>query len=121
MVEQRGHRYERPVAGMRAYLDAMAEAAWRGPEAPMPAIVLAALGPRMVALAAETTAGDYTYFTTAEHVRAVREAMGPEAFVAADLPVVIAESRSAARSIGDRHMRLYLSTANYRNNLLRLG
>ncbi len=121
MVEERGHRYERPVAGMRAYLDAMAQAAWRGPDAPMPPIVLAALGPRMVALAAERTAGDYTYFTTARHVAEVRAAMGPTAFLAADLPVVIAGSRSAARSIGDRHMHLYLSTANYRNNLLRLG
>ena len=121
MVERRGHRYERPVAGMRAYLDAMAQATWLGPDAPMPPIVLAALGPRMVALAGERTAGDYTYFTTVEHVREVRAAMGPTAFLATDLPVVLADSRSAARSIGDRHTKLYLSTANYRNNLLRLG
>ena len=121
MVERRGHVYERPVAGMTAYLDAMASASWRGPEAPMPPIVLAALGPRMVALAAERTAGDYTYFTPVEHVREVRAAMGPSAFIAADLPVVLAASRSSARAIGDRHTRLYLSTANYRNNLLRLG
>ncbi|MHB8612316.1 MAG: LLM class oxidoreductase [Candidatus Dormibacteraceae bacterium] len=84
----------------------------------MPPIVLAALGPRMVALAGERTAGDYTYFTTVEHVREVRAAA---AFLATDLPVVLADSRSTARSIGDRHTQLYLSTANYRNNLLRLG
>jgi probable F420-dependent oxidoreductase len=121
MVERRGHRYDRPVSAMRDYLDAMSQAEWRGPEAPLPPIVLAALGPRMVALAGERTAGDYTYFSTVEHVREVRTAMGPEAFIAADLPVVLAESRAAARTIGDRHAKLYLSTANYRKNLLRLG
>jgi probable F420-dependent oxidoreductase len=121
MVGQRGHQYERPVASMRAYLDAMAAAEWRGPEAPMPPIVLAALGPRMVALAADGTAGDYLYFTTTDHVQEVRSAMGAAAFIAADLPVVLATSRSEARAIADRHTRLYLSTTNYRNNLLRLG
>lgn len=121
MVERRGHSYDHPVSAMRDYLAAMSETQWRGPEAPMPPIVLAALGPRMVALARERTAGDYTYFTTVEHVREVREAMGAEHFLAADLPVVFASSLGTAREIGDRHTRLYLSTANYRNNLLRLG
>ena len=121
MVERRGHRYERPVAAMREYLDAMSRATWRGPDAPMPPIVLAALGPKMVELAGDKTAGDYTYFTTAEHVGQVRRGMGPAAFLAADLPAVLASDRSAARSIGDKHTSLYLSTANYRNNLLRLG
>ena len=121
MVERRGHSYDRPVSSMREYLDAMSRAEWRGPDAPLPPIVLAALGPRMVSLARERTAGDYTYFSTAEHVRQVRGAMGAEPFLAADLPVVLAGSRAAARRIGDRHTSLYLSTRNYRENLLRLG
>lgn len=121
MVERRGHRYERPLTAMREYLDGMASASWAGPEAPMPPVVLAALGPRMVALAAEKTAGDYTYFSTADHVREVRAAMGPTAFLAADLPVVHASERGAARAVADRHMRIYLSAANYRNNLVRMG
>ncbi|HKC19219.1 MAG TPA: TIGR03620 family F420-dependent LLM class oxidoreductase [Candidatus Dormibacteraeota bacterium] len=121
MVERRGHSYDRPVAAMREYLDAMDRAAWRGPEAPMPPVVLAALGPRMVALAAEKTAGDYTYFSPADHVREVRAAMGSDRFLAADLPVVLAYDRANAREIGNRHTQLYLSTSNYRNNLMRLG
>jgi probable F420-dependent oxidoreductase len=75
----------------------------------------------MVALAAECTAGAYPYFTTSEHIRQVREQLGPEPFLAADLPVVLAASRDDAREIGDAHMKLYLRTENYRNNLLRLG
>jgi hypothetical protein len=51
----------------------------------------------------------------------MRAAMGSEPFIAADLPVVLAAEGSVARAIGDRHMNLYLRTANYRNNLLRLG
>jgi probable F420-dependent oxidoreductase len=121
MVAARGHDYARPVTAMRAYLDRMDQAEWRGPDAPRAPIVLAALGPRMVALAAERTAGAYPYFTTAEHIKQVREQLGAQVFLAADLPVVLAASRAEARTIGDPHMSLYLRTENYRNNLLRLG
>jgi probable F420-dependent oxidoreductase len=121
MVGARGHQYARPVSAMREYLDGMARAPWRGPEAPLPPIILAALGPRMVALAAERTAGAYPYFTTAEHIKQVREQLGPEPFLAADLPVALVQDRQEARAIGDPHTRLYLGTENYRNNLTRLG
>jgi len=121
MVTARGHDYARPVSAMREYLDQMGQAPWRGPEAPLPPVVLAALGPRMVALAAERTAGAYPYFTTAKHISMVREQMGPEPFLAADLPVVLAAERAEARSIGDAHTNVYLRIDNYRNNLLRLG
>lgn len=120
-VTARGHDYTKPFSAMRRYLDAMDTAVWRGPEGPPPPIVLAALGPRMVALAAERTAGAYPYFTTTDHVRAIREQMGPEAFLAADLPIVLAGDRRAARAAGDQHTVRYLRAANYRNNLLRLG
>ena len=121
MVAARGHDYRRPVTAMREYLDRMSQASWRGPEVELPPIVLAALGPRMVALAAERTAGAYPYFTTIEHVRQVREQLGKDAFLAADLPVVLAPDRAQARTIGSAHMSLYLRTENYLNNLLRLG
>ncbi len=94
MVTARGHDYARPLTAMRDYLDRMGQAPWRGPDIPMPPIVLAALGPRMVALAAERTAGAYPYFTTAKHIQQVREQLGTT---------------------------LYLRTENYRNNLVRLG
>jgi probable F420-dependent oxidoreductase len=121
MVTSRGHDYARPLSSMRDYLDRVAEAPWRGPEVQLPPIVLAALGPRMVALAAERTAGAYPYFTTAEHLGHVRAQLGPEPFLVADLPVVLAPGRAEARTIGDAHTSVYLRTENYRNNLLRLG
>jgi probable F420-dependent oxidoreductase len=121
LVQIRGHEYGRPYTAMREYLDAMVTAPWRGPAAEMPPVVLAALGPRMVALAGERTAGAYPYFSTTAHVREVRAILGPEPFLAADLPVLFAGDRPAARAIGDRHLGLYLGSANYRANLLRLG
>jgi probable F420-dependent oxidoreductase len=120
-VAIRGHDYARPFSAMKDYLDRMDQATWRGPDAPMPPIVLAALGPRMVGMAAERTAGAYPYFTTAEHIRQVREQLGPEPFMAADLPVVLAAERSEARAIGDVHTGRYLRLDNYRNNLVRIG
>jgi probable F420-dependent oxidoreductase len=120
-VALRGHNYERPYSAMREYLDAIGAAPWRGPEAELPPIVLAALGPKMVGLAGERTAGAYPYFTTTAHVREVRNILGPEPFLAADLPVVLAGDLAAARDIGDRHLSFYLGAANYRNNLLRIG
>lgn len=121
LVKLRGHDYERPYSAMRDYLEVMAGAPWRGPEAGLPPIVLAALGPRMVGLAGERTAGAYPYFSTADHVREVRGILGPEPFLAADLPVVLAGDLAAARAIGDRHLDNYVGAANYRNNLVRLG
>lgn len=120
-VALRGHDYARPFSAMRDYLERMEQAPWRGPDAQMPPIVLAALGPRMVHLAAERTAGAYPYFTTAEHIRQVRELLGPEPFLVSDLPVVLAAGREEARAIGDAHTGRYLRLDNYRNNLLRVG
>jgi probable F420-dependent oxidoreductase len=99
----------------------MDAAPWRGPAADMPPVVLAALGPRMVGLAGERTAGAYPYFSTAAHIGEVRGILGPEPFLAADLPVLVADGLAAARAIGDRHLGVYLGSANYRANLLRLG
>lgn len=121
LVQIRGHDYSRPYSAMQHYLDEMASAPWSGPAAGLPPMVLAALGPRMVGLARERVAGAFPYFTTTAHVREVRGILGPEPFLAADLPVVLADDLAAARLIGDRHLAHYLGSANYRNNLLSLG
>ncbi len=120
-VEARGHRYERPYSTMAAYLDALDAARWVGPEVELPPVVLAALGPRMAGLAAARTAGVYPYFTTDDHVRAMRAAIGEDPFLVSALPVVLAADRHAAREIGDPYIHYYLTEENYRNNLLRLG
>jgi probable F420-dependent oxidoreductase len=122
-VTARGHEYGRPVATMRAYLDAMdaAEPRWRGPEAEPPPRVLAALRPRMLALAAERTAGAHPYFVPVEHTAKAREILGPEPILAPEQMVVLNTDRTKALEIARKGMAIYLRAPNYVNNLKRFG
>jgi probable F420-dependent oxidoreductase len=122
LVDARGHHYERPLTAMRAYLDEMAKAPYRAPEPnPAPPIVLGALGPKMLQLARERTAGAHPYFVPIEHTRQARAILGPDRLLAPEQAVVFAKTRQAARALGDIYMRTYLELPNYRQNLVRLG
>ena len=122
MVTMRGHDYGRPLATMRAYLDRMDEAGYRGP---VPADgaprVLAALRPRMLALAGERTAGAHPYFVPPEHTARARGILGPEPFLAPEQAVVLETDPAKARAIARRHLEYYLGLPNYVNNLRELG
>ncbi len=123
MVEDlRGHSYGKPVATMRAYLERMARAPYAAPppavEAP---IVLAALGPRMLALAAEATRGAHPYNSTPEHTARAREIMGPDAWICTEQKVVLEPDPSRARAIARAGLGMYMELPNYRNNWQRLG
>ena len=118
----RGHRYEKPVATMRAYLDAMDSALYFADPPPVaPVRVLAALGPRMLALAAERAAGAHPYFVPPEHTAVAREALGPDRLLAPEQAVVLETEPTAAREVARSHMATYLGLPNYTNNLRRLG
>lgn len=71
----RGHPYERPLATMAAYLDAWDAAPWTGPAVVDPPLVLAALGPRMLGLAATRTAGAFAFLVTAGQVAEARRTL----------------------------------------------
>lgn len=118
----RGARYERPWSGMRAYLEDMDGAPSSGPEPARPAPrLLAALGPRMLELAAERTAGAHTYFVPVEHTAAARRTLGAEPVLAVEQTVVLASDPSTARRIARGFAVDYLELPNYANNLRRLG
>ncbi|HLN14438.1 MAG TPA: LLM class F420-dependent oxidoreductase [bacterium] len=122
-VEQmRGHRYDSPVAAMRAYLDAMDRAPFRA-VAPRtaPERVLAALGPRMLALSAERSGGAHTYFVPPEHTARAREILGPGRLLAVEQAVVLERDAAKAREIARTHTSGYLKLINYTSNLRRLG
>ena len=121
LVSERGHQYDKPVPTMRAYLDAMEEAPFRLKSAPTPPIMLAALGPKMMALARERTAGAHPYFVPVEHTREARQILRSDRMLAPEAAVVFARDRAAARAGGDRYMNTYLGLDNYRRNLERLG
>jgi probable F420-dependent oxidoreductase len=107
---------------MREYLDAMDRARFAGPEPAAPAPrVLAALGPRMLRLAAERTAGAHPYFVPLAHTPIARKALGEGPLLAVEQAVVFESDAGAAREIAKTHMSGYLRLDNYANNLRRLG
>ena len=123
MVEQfRGHRYEKPVATMRAYLDAMDGAPYRSAQPPQkPPRVLAALGPQMLRLSAERADGAHPYNVPPEHTAQARAILGPQALLCPEQAVLFETDPSKARQIGREFLALYLTLPNYTNNFLRLG
>lgn len=118
----RGHDYGRPVATMRAYLDAMDAADYEGPRPaqPLPR-VLAALRPKMLELAAERSDGAHPYLVPVEHTRRAREILGPEKLLAPEQFVLLEGDPSIARETGRRAVAWYLTLPNYANNLRWLG
>ncbi|OBA94561.1 LLM class F420-dependent oxidoreductase [Mycolicibacterium fortuitum] len=109
--------YATPMAVLNGFLDALDEYGL-----PRERRVLAALGPKMLALAAERTAGSVPYLVTPEHTRRARAAMGSRAFLAPEQKVVLESDPERARALArPRITHPYLGLVNYTNNLRRLG
>lgn len=114
--------YRTPYSDMVAYLAAMEEAPFTAVAAPSrPTTVLAALGPKMLRLAATVADGAHPYFSPVEHTAMARELMGPGVLLAPEQMVVIDTDIDRARATAVRHMTRYLQLPNYANNLRRLG
>ena len=122
VVKLRGASYGKPIETMTRYLDAMDKAPYTGP-APTepPGRVLAALGPRMLRLAAERTLGAHPYFVPVEHTALARKELGSEPLLAVEQAAVLSSDPAVARATARRHMKRYLNLENYANNLRRLG
>jgi probable F420-dependent oxidoreductase len=122
-VEHMLHKpYAKPVATMRDYLDRMAGAIWSAP--PLdgePPIVLAALGPRMLELAATRTRGAHTYFAPPENTARARAALGADAWLCPEQKVLLETDPDAARARARAAMAGPLTMPNYRRNLVRCG
>ena len=114
--------YDKPYSTMVEYLDAMDNGIFFG-AAPTtaPQRVLAALGPKMLKLAAERGAGAHPYFTPVEHTAFARETMGANALLAPELAVVLETDAAKAREIARKYMTTYTRLPNYTNNLKRFG
>ena len=110
--------YRRPLATMRAFVDGL-----HGAERPVPRdeLVLAALGPKMLDLAAERSLGAHPYLTPLEHTRFARERVGPGVLVAPELTVVVEPDPHRGRELARAFVARYLGRRNYADNLLRHG
>lgn len=120
-VQARGSTYGPPVSTMTAYLDAMDAAAYAGPGTERPPVVLAALGPRMLELAAERADGAHPYFVPVEHTRMARERLGAGSLLAVEITAVLETDGALARDTARGFAARYLGLENYANNLRRLG
>lgn len=115
--ESAGARAARPFAALVSYLDDLDTAG-----VPRERRVLAALGPRVLRLAAERTAGAHPYLVTPEHTSTARGILGAGPLLVPEQRVVLRSDPEAARAIGRPSVhRPYLGLVNYTNNLRRLG
>ncbi len=120
----RKHDYSKPYSYMKDYLTFMIEnSRFRGvgPRELPGNIVLAALGPKMLALSGELSAGAHPYFTTPEHTALSREILGDGPLLAPEQMCVLDSNAESARATARKNMAIYLSLPNYANNLKRLG
>lgn len=110
--------YRRPYAKMVAFLDQLDAAE---PPVPPGRRVLAALGPRMLALSAERAAGAHPYFVPVEHTAAARGILGPGPLLAPEVTVVLNDDPVRARELARTFTTGYLALPNYADNLRSLG
>ena len=113
---QPGMSWTRPLATMRTYLDAMDEAG-----IPTDARCVAALGPKMLELARDRSAGAHPYLVTPEHTALARDTLGDGALLAVEQGVVLDTDADAARAVAREALGVYAMLPNYTNNWLRLG
>jgi probable F420-dependent oxidoreductase len=122
MVERSGQTYDRPFTRMVEYLDGMDRVTGDVPATAIPVPrVLAALGPKMLALARDRADGAHPYFVPVEHTPVARQILGPDPLLIPEQAVVLSSDVVQARSVARGHMTSYLRLPNYVNNLRRLG
>jgi probable F420-dependent oxidoreductase len=110
-------QYASPYETLVRYVDRLLAAG-----VPPERLVLAALGPRVLKLAADRTAGAIPYLVPSEHTRLAREILGPDELLAPEHKVVLDADPQRARALGGRRVRTpYLGLVNYTSNLRRLG
>jgi probable F420-dependent oxidoreductase len=117
-----GHReatqqYAKPYETLARYVDDLVAGG-----VPRDGVVLAALGPRVLRLAGDATAGAIPYLVPAEHTAQARALLGPGPLLAPEHKVVLDTDPARARALGRSRVRTpYLGLVNYTSNLRRLG
>jgi probable F420-dependent oxidoreductase len=118
----RGHEYRKPVATMRSYLREMQLAPYLAPDPPeRPLTILAALGPRMLALSAELADGAHPYNVPPEHTAEARRILGTGKLLCPEVWVLLEIDPEKARSAARQALAPYMQLDNYVNNWKRLG
>ena len=114
----RGHTYTKPLSTMRHYLNNMHSGADNSDRWP---VVLAALGPRMLALSAELTRGAVPYNVTPEHTARAKDILGPDKWLAVEQKICLETPIRDARALARAELERYLGLPNYRRCWMSLG
>jgi probable F420-dependent oxidoreductase len=110
--------YRRPLTAMRTFFDGL-DAADTPP--PIDGRCMAALGPKMLDLSGERSAGTHPYFVPVEHTKVARDRLGAGKLVAPEVACVVETDSERARAVARKYAELYLGLSNYTKNLLQLG
>lgn len=118
----RGIEYHKPLSFMRDYLEAMDNARYTSVAPPhqVPR-VLAALGPKMLELAAQRCAGAHPYNTTPEHTARARAIIGEDCGLYVEQKVMLTRDASLARETGAKVLKFYSRAPGYRYAWLKMG
>jgi probable F420-dependent oxidoreductase len=109
--------YQRPYAKLVSYLDQLDDL-----KVPAEGRALAALGPKVLRLSAERSAGAHPYLVTPEHTRQARQILGAGPLLAPEQKLVLETDPERARAIArPRVQNPYLGLTNYLSNLRTLG
>jgi len=112
--------YRKPYDVLVEYLDAL-----DAQKVPTSRRVIAALGPKVLKLAAARSAGAHPYLTTPEHTGQARNLVGNTVYLAPEHKVVLTDgspdATEQARTVGRETVDFYLGLSNYLNNWRRLG
>jgi probable F420-dependent oxidoreductase len=92
-----------------------------GANAELPPIVLAALGPKMLELSRDRTAGAHPYLMTPAHTRLARETLGEDSLLVVVQAVVLNQDREEALRRAHENLSIYTELSNYRNHFGREG
>ena len=117
-----GHKFEKPAPQMKRYLEGMARMKYMGPQpGEKPKTVIAALGPKMLEVAATHADGAHPYNITPQHTAEARRVLGPGKLLCPEQMVLLEKDPSVARMIARKALALSFTLPNYRNNYLRMG
>ena len=106
----------RPLEAMSRYLDVLDEN-----DVPVRRRVISALGPRMLALAAERSAGTHPYLTIPAQSAEERAVLGSDVLVAPEQTIVLDPDRERARRSARTFLTRYLGMSNYTTTMQRGG
>lgn len=109
-------QFRTPMQAITAYLDDLDVAG-----VPIEARAIAALGPKMLALATERAGGVLPYAVTPAYTPPARNALGPDRFIAPEHKVVLDTDPVRARDTPRDYLESMLALRHYRTSLHRLG